>query len=113
MNRSEGQWTQLDMFRPAKDFNNTSNIDVEFEHMGNPSRNKNEIKKEHSDYKVDAAKKSGLYESIKNTGVQTPIFLSHSKKFGEMVSDGGHRVAAATDINPSMLLPIEHGRDVP
>jgi hypothetical protein len=113
MNRSEGQWEQLDMVRPAREFGRTSNIDVEFEHMGEPSRNKNEIKKEHAGHKVAAAKKSGLYDSIKDTGVQTPVFLSHSKKFGEMVSDGGHRVAAASDINPSMLLPVEHGKDVP
>ena len=101
------------MFRPAREFRNTSNIDVEFEHMGDPSRNKNEIKKEHAAHKVAAAKKSGLYDSIKDTGVQKPVFLSHSKRFGEMVSDGGHRVAAALDINPSMIVPVEHGKDVP
>jgi len=113
VNRSEGQWEQLDMFRPAKDFKNSSNIDVEFEHLGNPNKDKNEIKKEHTAYKVNTAKKSGLYESIKKKGVRTPVFLSHSKRFGEMVSDGGHRVASATDINPNMLVPVEHGNDVP
>jgi ParB-like nuclease domain len=113
MNRSESQWQQLDMFRPAKDFKNTSNIDVEYEHMTDPSKDKNTIKKEHADYKVDAAKKSGLYESIKSDGVKKPVFIAHSKRFGEMVSDGGHRVAAATDINPNMLVPVEHSENVP
>ena len=61
MNRSEGQWKQLDMFRPAKEFSNTSNIDVEFEHMGNPSRDKNDIKKEHATYKTAASKKSVVF----------------------------------------------------
>lgn len=112
MNRKEGQWKQLDMFRPAKEFGSTSNIDVEFESMRNPSKDKDAIKKEHAEHKVNAAKQSGLYQSIKDNGVQKPVFISHSRQFGEMVSDGGHRVAVAADIGPDTLVPVEHGENV-
>jgi len=112
MNTDKGQWAQLDMYRPAKDFASSSNIDVEFEHMQNPSRDKNDIKKEQSDYKLNSAKQSGLYKSIKDKGIQKPVFLTHSKQFGEMVSDGGHRLSVANDLGPNTIVPVEHGEDV-
>jgi hypothetical protein len=41
--------------------------------------------------------------------VSTPVYVSHNAKFGQTVGDGHHRIAAAHDIDPNMLIPVEHG----
>jgi hypothetical protein len=63
--------------------------------------------------KLAAAKKDGLYESIKEHGVQQPVNIVHGlrPKTGEPYSDlheGHHRVASAAHINPNMLVPVKN-----
>jgi hypothetical protein len=59
-------------------------------------------------------KGNSLYESIAEKGVQKPVELTrHNKdtkfiKKGYSLSEGHHRVAAAYDIDPKMLIPVEH-----
>lgn len=44
-----------------------------------------------------------LYESIKAEGVKNPVHLSPNYVVG-----GHHRIAAANDIDPNMLIPVKH-----
>ena len=61
-----------------------------------------------------ARKGATLYDSIKSKGVQKPVELNRNNKDtrfskkGYSLSEGHHRVAAAADINPNMLIPVEH-----
>ena len=57
-------------------------------------------------------KGNSLYESIKEKGVQKPVELQYNKgdKFtpkGVSIVEGHHRVAAAHDIDPKMIIPVE------
>jgi hypothetical protein len=54
-----------------------------------------------------------LHESIRHHGVYDPVTIVHGTrpKTGESYSDlqeGHHRVASAHDINPKMIIPLEH-----
>lgn len=54
-----------------------------------------------------------LHDSIRQYGVLDPVTIVHGKrpKTGESYSDlqeGHHRVASAHDINPKMLVPVQH-----
>jgi hypothetical protein len=56
-----------------------------------------------------------LEESVRKEGVRTPIFLQEFSKTRTddskpEVRNGHHRVAIASEINPKMLLPVEHDR---
>jgi hypothetical protein len=59
-------------------------------------------------------KGNSLYESVKEKGVQKPVELQRNtkntkfSKKGYSLSEGHHRVAAAYDIDPKMLIPVEH-----
>jgi len=55
--------------------------------------------------KKDWVGSSDLYESIKKSGVQEPVQIRHGM-YGSTLEDGHHRVAAAMDINPNMIIPI-------
>jgi hypothetical protein len=61
-----------------------------------------------------ARKGATLYDSIKAKGVQKPVELirhPESNKYwpkGYSLMEGHHRVAAAADIDPNMLIPVEH-----
>jgi hypothetical protein len=44
-----------------------------------------------------------LYESVKAEGVKKPVHLSPN-----YVVWGHHRIAAANDIDPNMLIPVKH-----
>jgi ParB-like chromosome segregation protein Spo0J len=68
-----------------------------------------EIDKKVMDQKLSESRSSGLYDSIKANGVSKPVYVSNNKKFGQTVGDGHHRIAAAHNINPNMLIPVEHG----
>ena len=55
---------------------------------------------------------NNLYSSIKEKGVQRPVEIQHNKgdkhtPKGMSIVEGHHRVAAAYDINPHMLVPVE------
>lgn len=54
-----------------------------------------------------------LYDDIKNRGVHDPVWIVHGNrpKTNEPYSDlaeGHHRIASAMDINPKMIIPVEH-----
>ena len=68
-----------------------------------------QVEKEVMGQKLGESRITGLYDSIKAQGVSTPVYVSHNAKFGQTVGDGHHRIAAAHDIDPNMLLPVEHG----
>ena len=56
-----------------------------------------------------------LEESIRTEGVRKPIFLQEFSKTRTddskpEVRDGHHRVAIASEIDPNMLLPVDHDR---
>lgn len=59
-------------------------------------------------------KGASLYESIKAKGVQKPVELNRNNrdsrfsKKGYSLSEGHHRIAAAADIDPNMLIPVTH-----
>ena len=61
-----------------------------------------------------ARKGASLYDSIKAKGVQKPVELerrtskSKTKPIEYSLGEGHHRVAAAADINPNMLIPVIH-----
>lgn len=54
--------------------------------------------------------KKGLYKSIEEGGVKEPIRLAHgvAGEDSPVVAQGHHRIAAAADIDPNMLIPVEH-----
>ena len=113
------QWHQLDMYKTAKELRGYTLSDVEVE--------KDTLKKEGIDHedmgidvdshvmdrKLSASKAKGLHSNIKSMGVLYPVSLGQGN-YGEykrgMVADGHHRIASAFNINPDMLVPVEHQR---
>ena len=61
-----------------------------------------------------ARKGASLYDSIKREGVRKPVELIRNfdsgpyNREGYQLGEGHHRVADAADINPNMLIPVEH-----
>lgn len=56
--------------------------------------------------KLDEAKKSGLYDSIKESGVQTPVQLStYMDETMPVLTDGYHRFVSAANISPDTVIP--------
>ncbi len=56
---------------------------------------------------------STLEQSVRKEGVRTPIFLGEFSKTRNNsakpeVKNGHHRVAVASNIDPNMLLPVDH-----
>ena len=126
------QWKQLDMYKTAKELRATRLGDVESAKIWDAGRTPDhEIEKNVMDQKLDNSRKSGLYDSIKAQGVTTPVYISNIKPSaykesaftgvikdvnpayvppsGDIVMNGHHRIAAAHDIDPNMLIPVEHG----
>ena len=50
---------------------------------------------------------TGLHSSIKRKGVQEPVTVLNDDD-GQYLYDGHHRVVSAHNINPNMLIPVEH-----
>ena len=117
-NLSKAQWHQTEMFKTAKELYGHELNDVEAEH----SRLKLQEGIEREDHdmdvkgyvmarKLDETKKNGMYNRIKDRGVEEPVKLGqgHWGVYQRgVVSDGHHRIAAAYDIDPNMLIPVEH-----
>jgi hypothetical protein len=104
------QWRQLDMYKSAKELRSSTLLDVEAAKVWDAGRTPaHEIEKTVMDQKLGESRKTGLYDSIKAQGVSTPVYVSNNPKFGQTVGDGHHRIAAAYDIDPNMLLPVDHG----
>ena len=104
------QWKQLDMYKTAKELRATRLGDVESAKIWDAGRTPaHEIEKTVMDQKLGESRVTGLYDSIKAQGVSSPVYVTHNEKFGQTVGDGHHRIAAAHDIDPNMLIPVEHG----
>jgi len=64
--------------------------------------------------KLKESKRGGLYRSIKANGVKKPVELQRNfnrsmfTPIGHQLNDGHHRIAAAADIDPNMLVPVTH-----
>jgi hypothetical protein len=103
------QWQQLDMWKTAKELRDSTLLDVESMKVGREGISHEDMDKEVMGRKLKDARSSGLYDSIKASGVSRPVYVTNNKKFGQTVGDGHHRIAAAHDIDPNMLIPVEHG----
>ena len=104
------QWQQLDMYKTAKELRGSTLVDVEAEKIWDGGKTPaDQVDKEVMDRKLSESRASGLYDSIKAQGVSKPVYLTHKAIFGQVVGDGHHRIAAAHDIDPKMLVPVEHG----
>jgi len=126
------QWQQLDMYKTAKELRATRLGDVETAKIWDAGRTPaHELEKTVMDKKLGESRITGLYDSIKAQGVSSPVYISNVKPSaykkssltgvikeinptyvppsGEIIMDGHHRIAAAYDINPNMLIPVEHG----
>lgn len=94
---------QLAMFLPAHEIAKMPMTDA---HRG--ESNQEVLARKLASAKADKWEPSkGMYESIKKIGVQEPVEIIHSDK-GQMLGEGHHRIASAMDVNPNMLIPVEH-----
>ena len=57
--------------------------------------------------KGDEAQAIGLHKSLRKEGMVNPIRLSRSRGESTLVN-GAHRIAAAHDIDPSLMVPITY-----
>ena len=125
------QWQQLDMYKTAKELRSMRLGDVESAKIWDVGRTPaHELEKSVMDQKLVESRQSGLYDSIKAQGVSKPVYIStvrpsaykesaftsvikdvnpaYKPPSGNIVMDGHHRIAAAHDINPNMLLPVDY-----
>lgn len=54
---------------------------------------------------------AGVYDSVKEKGVLTPVNVTYKKERGyriPTIGNGNHRVAAQADIDPERLVPVIH-----
>jgi hypothetical protein len=100
---SSKQWEQLPMFMTAGDIKSKITYSDDGDVGGKLwSR------------KLSESKRGGLYRSIKAKGVKKPVELQRNLNrstftpVGYQLNDGHHRVAAAADIDPNMLVPVTH-----
>lgn len=94
---------QLAMFIPAHEISKMLLLDA---HRG--ESNEEVFARKLASAKADKWEASkGMYESIKKSGVHTPVEIIHTDR-GPMLGEGHHRVASALDVNPNMLIPVEH-----
>ena len=126
------QWKQLDMYKTAKELRGSTLLDVEGAKVWDAGRTPaHEIDKTIMDQKLGESRVTGLYDSIKAQGVSSPVYVTHNETSayekssltsvikdvnpsyippsGNIIMDGHHRIAAAHDIDPNMLIPVEHG----
>lgn len=64
-------------------------------------------KKDLVEHKLGASIHSGLLKDIEKQGVQKPVQVSHEDEEPHLY-DGHHRVVSAYNVNPNMLIPVEH-----
>ena len=96
-NLSGEQFEQLPMFMQAKELHSENMRKGDLDPEGQET---------HADLmglKSKMAEKTGLTESVRKHGVQTPVWVDWGKK---TLVEGHHRVAAAHDINPEMWIPV-------
>jgi chorismate synthase len=121
VNRSEGQWEQLPMFMRAGEIKSKVNASADpgggdMEHLWKYKlREAKTGAIRNARYQPTRVRKgASLYDSIKREGVKKPVELIRNfdsisfRPAGYQLGDGHHRVAAAADIDPNMLVPVEH-----
>jgi hypothetical protein len=114
------KWHQLDMFKTAKELRGLPLLDVVSEKRWREEEDVRPISDKKLDkqimgQKLKESRRSGLYDSIRASGVTNPIHLQDTEYFasadlgpGYAVSDGHHRIASAHNIDPNMLVPVEY-----
>lgn len=120
-NLSSQQWEQLPMFMTAGEIKSKVNYSADpggdnmeslwhqklYEAKTGAIRNARYVP-------TRARKGASLYDSIKREGVRKPVELNRNFDGGRhwpagyQLSEGHHRVAAAADIDPNMLVPVTH-----
>jgi hypothetical protein len=110
-NLSKNQFQQLKMFDSAKNLTKLKWGDTR------PGETKKDVmvrklseSKINEDYSTTS---NSLHDSIRQHGVLDPVTIVHGirPKTGKPFSDlaeGHHRVASAHDVNPNMIIPLEH-----
>lgn len=103
---------QLDMWKTAKELRNSTLLDVEAAKIWRTGDDLNvsheDMDKKVMDHKLSESRASGLYDSIKANGVSKPVYVSSNSRYSQAIPDGHHRIASANDIDPNMLIPVEH-----
>ena len=113
MTKPGRQWRQLDMWKTAKELRNAPLLDVESEKLWRTGYelkdlSHEDVDKKVMDIKLSESRASGLYDSIKANGVSKPVYVSSNSRYSQAIPDGHHRIASAHDIDPTMLVPVEH-----
>jgi hypothetical protein len=103
---------QLDMWKPARELRgmHLSDASVYLSNHGLSSASSENVKRARTNVmrrKVRESKKSGLYDSIKEQGVEKPVEVFHDWQ-GATLMEGHHRVASAMSIDPNSLVPVRH-----
>jgi len=65
--------------------------------------------------KLNASKKNGLYDDVKDIGVRVPVTITDNpddSDYKPEVKGGHHRIAAAYEINPDMEIPVNYADSI-
>jgi hypothetical protein len=120
-NLSNAQWEQLPMYMKAGEIKSIVNTSADpggryMDHLWDYKLKEAKTGAiRNARYRPTRARKgASLYDSIKREGVRKPVELirnfdaSRYSPAGYQLSEGHHRVAAAADIDPNMLVPVKH-----
>lgn len=102
---------QLAMYMTAKELYRSPMIERQYYDSKKAMvEDKLEESKQPIQKKIGGPKEESLYDSIKRSGVQQPVTIAHDTtgKMGPFIDNGHHRVIAAHNINPNMLIPVRH-----
>lgn len=99
---------QLKMFMTPREIDPTGSVDddtsVDF---SEPEQVRRTYLEGLLDTKDETAYKTGLYDSILEEGVKTPIQIVHDPEGGNILGHGNHRFAVARH-RPDTLIPVLH-----
>ena len=120
-NLSNAQWEQLPMYMKAGEIKSMVNYSADpggryMDHLWDYKLQEAKTGAiRNARYRPTRARKgASLHDSIKREGVRKPVELirnfddSRYSPAGYQLSEGHHRVAAAADIDPNMLVPVKH-----
>jgi len=118
-NLSSQQWEQLPMFMSASEIMGKVNSSADapgakMEDVWHQKLYEAKTGAIRNALYVPTRKRRGnsLYESIQNNGVREPVQLNRNGAEGYSLAEGHHRVAAAHDIDPNMMLPVVHSDEL-
>lgn len=111
--------SQLKMFMTPKELmehfqpnpGDIDHHDIEMYDDGGNARSDEDINSEFWDIKRDENDLSGLTEDVAAIGVRTPVTVQYHKLHGPVIRGGHHRIAAAMEVNPDMLIPVNYAED--